>query len=141
VENIVELVRSVVKSTLPQLDEPIQLEVVRSMYPFQVEPQAALVRDLKDAIKEVRGSQPQPGHVPFSSNAGYVAAEMGAEAVLFGPGKIETLNEVEIDEVLAAARVYEAGLRRVWLRLGGDAATSTAQEGTVNPRLSANSHE
>ncbi len=106
-----ELLASVAEETGCEIE--LDLKLVRGAY--EIEPEHPLVLALRESYREVTGKELEPVGLKFVAD-GALLAEAGIPTVYHGPvgsGAHADVEQVPIDELVRAARVYVALLRRV----------------------------
>lgn len=86
-----------------------KLELIESVEPFVVSADAPLVRALVTSVAAVRGTPPGLMGMPAWTDA-HSFAEVGCEAVVFGPGSLRVAHLegewISVTEIVTCARVF-----------------------------------
>jgi len=100
-------------------EHPSRITWVKDLLPYRTDPDAPLVRELADVVREILGMDPVVQEIPAWGDAAYLARLGGMPTVMFGPGKGEKCHSpdeyVEISDLIAATEVLAVYIAR---RLG-----------------------
>ncbi|MEX0989235.1 MAG: M20 family metallopeptidase [Actinomycetota bacterium] len=88
----------------------ISIDVKDWCEPAQIPADAPIVGVLRDAVQDVRGSEPARVGFTGITDARFYANDAGIPTVLFGPGSLTVAHtageQVAVDELVAGARAY-----------------------------------
>lgn len=97
-----------------------EISIIRDMRGFEAPPRSPSVAAISAAYREVIGKGPRVGGIqPYmfmSSDSGHMQAGGMKDGVLMGPGKFTSSlpdEHVEVDKLLAAAKIYAATALRI----------------------------
>ena len=87
------------------------VQMVEGTVPFELPDESPLRGELDAAVAAVRGEKPEPLAVPAWTDAHNFVDFGGAEALVFGPGSIDTAHtpeeQIDVTEIAECARVFE----------------------------------
>lgn len=88
-----------------------EVQMVEGTVPFELPADSPLRGELDAAVAAVRGERPEPIPVPAWTDAHNFVDFGGAEALVFGPGSIDTAHTpeewIDVAEIVACAQVFE----------------------------------
>lgn len=116
VEDVLGEIRAVLgalEAKFPGLRATLEAEDANGVPPFEVDPSARIVKVVNEAYREIRGeAQPTGIILPssyYGTDAAHLAAQMGMEGVVCGPGgRYNTMPDERVDvaDYLDCVRLY-----------------------------------
>lgn len=112
-EDSIELAHNIEKNLVKFVTgtKKVDVQVLREMHPFVGDSDSLISKYVKNTNETVTGSRSSYTYISFSTNGGFLTSKMKIPSVIYGPGRIEdtfSMEHVEVDSVLIAARVYIA---------------------------------